>query len=146
MGWVNVTEDDLKTRLTGPEINNIKTAALAAGQADPLPVTIANVANEIRGRLRNVTVLESGAKVPDSLLLVACDIVRMRLITRFPDAGLSTPERLLEYQVAVAAVERLGPFVVETPGNPETVTLAQRGVALIGQRTALLDPAAQDGI
>jgi hypothetical protein len=50
----------------------------------------------------------------------------MRLITRFPDAGLSTPERMVAYQVAVAAVEKLGPFVVETPGNPEIVTLAQR--------------------
>jgi hypothetical protein len=138
MAWVTVTEDDIMTRLTGAELACIKTAALASGQADPLPVTIANVVNEIRGRLQRVTDLEAGATIPDSLLMLASNIIRMRLITRFPDAGFVTAERVLEYEQAVAAVENIGPLF----GNGGSVLA---GSPLIGQKATTLSRDAQEG-
>lgn len=99
--WQIITSDDVKTRLAGPELAAYSSAALAAGQADPLPAIIAGVAQEVRnGIAQNAqNRLADGSTVPAGALHHALAMIRYRLISRLPVK--ITEERRLEYEDAL---------------------------------------------
>ena len=95
MSWINLTEADVLTRLTGPELAAMKSAALGAGQTNPLPEVITQVVREVRGYVaacvRNR--LGEGETIPDELAIAAIVRVRYELATRLPVSALLTDAR-----------------------------------------------------
>jgi hypothetical protein len=95
MSWQTITEADVLTKLSGPEIAAMKTAALQAAQVSPLPGIITQVVREVRGYVaacdRNT--LGAGETIPDELLGAAISRIRFELATRLPVASLLTEDR-----------------------------------------------------
>lgn len=118
--WIELTEDDVLTRLAGPELTAYKSAALAVGQADPLPEVLEGVINEVRGRVAacQANKLGDGDTIPDELKHHALAIVRYRLITRLPIQ--MRPERTQEYEDALSALDKVAEckFAIEAPATP----------------------------
>lgn len=95
MSWITLSEADVITKLSGPEIAAMKTAALQALQVNPLPEVIRQVVLEIRGYVaaceRNT--LGAGQTIPDELLGAAISRIRFELATRLPVTSLLTEDR-----------------------------------------------------
>jgi len=79
MSWIAPTEAHILTRVSGPELEAFRAAALGTGQADPVAGTITIVVNMMRGyiaRCANVdmTTKEAGT-IPESGLHHFLDII-----------------------------------------------------------------------
>lgn len=77
--WITPTETDILTRVSGPELDAFRTAALASGQSDPVPPLIVSVVNMMRGyisRCGNVDMTTKDAgTIPTSGLHAFLDII-----------------------------------------------------------------------
>jgi hypothetical protein len=119
--WISVTESDLATALTGPELSAAKTAALKAAQADPVPEDIAQVTREVRGRVAACRSNQLGAAgtIPDECKAAAIDMVVYRLCKRVPGKALLTAERADAYDKAIAFMRDVANcnVAIEQPGT-----------------------------
>ena len=117
--WRVPTENDLETVLTGPEIAAVKTAALEVGSGNPVPATLENVVDEVRGYIAGCSRNRLGAAgtLPTQLIAVAMTVVRERLLNRFPQLGLLSAERQTEYANAMIALRDVAKcqIAVEAP-------------------------------
>lgn len=124
MSWITLTEADVVTKLSGPEITAMKTAALQAAQANPLPEIIGQVVREIRGYVRGCerNTLGDGATIPDELLGAAISRIRFELATRLPVSSLLTEDRRTANANALALLRDVAAckFFVVTPETPTT--------------------------
>lgn len=95
MSWITLTETDVITKLSGPEIAAMKTAALQSGQANPLPPIIEQIVTELRGYLGACenNVLGLAGTIPDELEGAAISRIRFELATRLPVKSLLTDDR-----------------------------------------------------
>jgi hypothetical protein len=121
MAWITLTQDDLLGKLAAAELTAVKTKALAVGQVNPVPEEVASAIQEIRGRVAacKSNTLGVGATIPEELKPAALAILRYRVLTRLPVAGLITPQREREYGDALALLSAVaaGKFVVEQPAT-----------------------------
>ena len=105
MAWITLTEDNVRERLSWPELSAFKTWHLKAGQDDPVPETIVRVVNEVRGYVSGCArnVLGPAGTIPDSLADAALSLMRWRLATRLPGASqaLLDESRKQEYDDAL---------------------------------------------
>lgn len=149
MSWITIAESDVITKLSGPEIAAMKTAALQAAQSNPLPEVIAQVVKEIRGNVaaceRNT--LGDGATIPDELLGAAISRIRYELATRLPVASLLTEDRRAANRDALRLLERVAEckFLLVQPTTPTTDEIATPSPS-ITSRTRNFDRCSQDGI
>ena len=121
MAWISITEDLVKTRLTGPEVNALKSAALAAGQTGVLADVISGVVKEWRGRLRKWHTLGAGNTLPDELEHHVLAVIRYRLFTRLPAMKALLDElRVKEYDAAMKAQTELSDMAFEAPATEDT--------------------------
>lgn len=84
MAWRAITEADVLTRISGPELEGFREAALADDQTDPVDDILGQVTNDIRGYVaacRQNTVGEAGT-IPESLLGTALDLIVIEIQTR----------------------------------------------------------------
>jgi hypothetical protein len=95
MPWITLTETDIITKLSGPEIAAMKTAALQSGQANPLTDVISQIVAEIRGYVAGCArnTLGDGESIPSELKGAAISRIRFELATRLPVASLLTEDR-----------------------------------------------------
>lgn len=128
MAWSTLTSSDVKTRLTGAELAALQTAALAAGQTDPLPDILAQVTSEARGYIaaNPKNSLGAAGTLPSKLLSAALAIIRYRLATRLPVKSLLTEDRVKENEQAIRLLEQVAAdkFAVEDPVSGEHHVLA----------------------
>lgn len=128
MAWITLSETDVQTRLTGPELTALKTAALAAGQSNPLPEIITKVIQEVRARVAacQLNRLGSGATIPEELSEACLAMIRYRFITRLPVASLLTEARRDEYRDALRLLEDVAAcrLRVEQPADVTTQIIA----------------------
>lgn len=130
MSWQPITEADVVTKLSGPEIAAMKTAALKAGQVNPLPGIITQIVGEVRGYVAgcDANVLGAGETIPSELLGTAISRIRFELATRLPVPGLLTEDRrkandnaiTLLRDVARCTFKIVGPVTAsaDQPGGP----------------------------
>jgi len=89
MAWITLTEADVLRKLAAPELDAARTAAIADGQADPLPGVISEITLEVRSRVaacdRNI--LGEGVTIPDECSAAALARIRFELATRLPGGG-----------------------------------------------------------
>jgi hypothetical protein len=123
MSWRAITEDDIRSAMSGPEDTAYRSKLLASGQSDPLVEIIAQVTLEFREAIRTCAanrLHEDGDFLPGASIRHAVAIIRHRLLTRF-DVGAVGEARLMEYREAtryldaVAACKR----AVEQPDGTE---------------------------
>lgn len=129
MAWVTITEANLLTRISGPELSAIRAAALGAGQADPVAETIKNTVMYVRGRVAacKQNTLGAGQTIPEELMQQALALIVVAFMDRA--AGLMIDangqrkrdaERAEEILKDVAACE----FAVEQPATPSTQVIS----------------------
>lgn len=83
--WIQLTVTSLRTAMSGPERTALDRAATDPDQQDVLAEIAANVANEWRGALRAVCVIDSRAGyIPDEMLIHILADFRYRAGTRLP--------------------------------------------------------------
>jgi hypothetical protein len=123
MAWREMTEADILQRISGTELDIMRQALLARGQADPVASQIALTTDYVRGFVaayrRNQ--LGPAGTLPESLMLPACDILIVDLNTRaggvlIDDSG----ERSRSKATAVSMLRNdvaTGKFSVEDPGT-----------------------------
>ncbi len=122
MAWITLTEDDIITKLSGPEKAAMNSAALQALQAAPLPEVIEQVVKEIRGYVaacaRNT--LGDGPTIPDELLGAAVTRVRFELATRLPVPSLLTEDRRRANETAITLLRDVAAcsFAIVAPDTP----------------------------
>lgn len=124
MAWISISTDDVKTRITGDELEALQEAALATGQTDPLPEIIIGVVKEVRGYVAACAknTLGTGDTIPEGLLHTALAMIRFRLATRLPEAGLLDENRKDENDKAIRLLENVAAckFAVEQPTTATT--------------------------
>lgn len=135
MSWITIDETNVLTTLTGAEVTALKTAALGAGQPDPLLDTIAKVIQEVRGYVagNQINRLGAGAVIPQELEADALAIIRYRAFNRLPvGRGLLTQSRIDEYKDAIAKLHDVaaGRFRIEQPADISTQVIAGPAVQL----------------
>jgi hypothetical protein len=122
MSWVTISESDVITKLSGPELAAMKTAALQAAQTNPLLEVITQVIREIRGYVAacSKNALGDGATVPDELLGVAISRIRFELATRLPVASLLTDDRRTANENALTLLRSVArcEFAIVPPATP----------------------------
>lgn len=137
--WIELTEDEVLTRLSGPEVAALKSSALADGQADPLPAIIAGAIREVRGRVAACAsnTLGEGDTIPDELKDHALAIIRYRLCTRLPKMkALLDDLRVKEYEDAMGALRDAAAckFAIEQPDAVSDERVAGPAVELVSSR------------
>ena len=117
MAWIQIKENDVKTRLAGAEFSAYSTVARSQGQANPLPEIIDQVVDEVRGYIaaNKSNRLGAGNTIPQKLLRATLSIIRYQLITRLPVE--INEQRTKEYVNAVALMEQVatGKYAIEEP-------------------------------
>lgn len=150
MAWITITTDDVKTRLSGPELTALQTVALSDGQSDPLPEIVSQVVDECRGYVAACAsnTLGDGETIPEKLLGAALAMIRYRLATRLPTKRLLTDERVDENKGAVRLLERVADckFAIEEPETPEADEKISSPKPSMCTRTRNFTDSTQDGI
>jgi phage gp36-like protein len=128
MTWAAPTSNDLRTRLTGPELSALAGAAKASGQGDPTPEILARAVDECRGYLaaRPAGDMGPAGTLPPQALGACLDIARYRLCSRLPVASLLTEARYNEYKDALQWLRdvQAGRCAVEAPDTLTTEDLS----------------------
>ena len=122
MAWIPITEADLLTAISGDELQGLREAALADGQADPVAPTITRVVDRIRGDIATSGKYDVPANttlIPDRLLDAALAMIVLRFMSR-PAAAIIDDANKTRANAAAAAerlLERVaaGNFAIQDP-------------------------------
>lgn len=146
MSWLAITEAHLLQHISGAELEALRAAALADGQADPVQPSIDQVTAQVRGYVaacRANTLDSDTDAIPDRLLAAACAMVVAVIIGRIPGYELDEKKksaldeaRRLMRDVAACT------FAIEDP----TTGSESAPSPAITPRTRQFDRSSQDGI
>jgi len=140
MPWSPLTSADVLACLVSTQIQALR-GSLAPGQADPLPVLIADVTArvraEIRGNLRN-RVERNPALLPPELKLTAAHLALESLQARLPNLALTADQVRLanEARQFLARIARGEVPIATPPDEPEShlETSSPFGVEVVHHR------------
>lgn len=147
MAWKILTEEDVLTVLSGPELDAYRSKALATGQTDPVEPTLSQITQLVRGHVaacgRNR--LGVGESVPSELVAPALDLVAVRLPQRVgitPTAG----RRELS-MAAIAILERVVTCELQiTPPDEPDTTVSTGPLPTICSSTPAYSRNQEDGV
>lgn len=121
MAWQSIVETDLDSVL----LESIRSLAASNSRTDPVLPTITRVVDEVRGYCQagGITLGLAGT-IPSRLVSAALAIIRFRLATILPAAGLLTDEQKTENADALKLLGDVaaGRFAVEEPTTADTET------------------------
>jgi hypothetical protein len=150
MSWIIIAEADVISKLSGPELAAMKTAALQAAQGDPLPEVIEQVTKEIRGYVAACSdnILGDGATIPDELLGFAINRIRYELATRLPVPSLLTTARTDANSQAITALRDVAAckFKVIGPTTPAEEQAPGAAAEVVSTTTRKYTRAKMDGL
>jgi len=149
MAWITLSITDVKPKLAGAELSALQTAALSAGQSDPVVEMIAEVINEVRGYVAacNRNILGAGATIPDKLKSAALAMIRYRAATRLPGKAFLSEDRVRENEAAIHLCEQVAAckFAIEEPDTASTERISQPAPSVSGNDRTFTRTT-QDGI
>lgn len=125
MAWETIDEDDIKNRLSGPELEAIRTYSKATGQSDPLTDVIALALTEVRGYIPICDRDSDATLIPPELKDVAILFTIEKLAGRVSGGALIMDEdRVRAYEIALQRLRDVGygRFHIEIAGTDTTVT------------------------
>lgn len=122
MAWITITEADLLTVLSGPELAGYRAAAKADGQVDPVAPTIAQVVDLVRGYVGGNTsnTLGTAGTIPSKLLAPAIDLIAVRIPGRVGRAPKSGRKSAADEAIKLLEQVARGAFDIEEPLTPGT--------------------------
>lgn len=128
MAWIAITESHLLTAISGPELEALRAAALADGQADPVADVLSQVTERIRGDVaaNASNVLGPTGQIPERLLSAALALIVWDIMRR-PGASIIDDEnqsRAKAVDRAEALLKRVadGTYAIEDPTTGEDQT------------------------
>lgn len=141
MSWRSITVDDIRTALSGDELQSLQESALAAGQIDPLLSVIEQVTDEVRGFIAAYAdnSLGPAQTLPPQVTGSAIAIVRWRLAGRLSvgKAGelLRSESRKQDYDDAVQLLRDVaeGKVAVEEPDETGPEVMPESSAAFGGE-------------
>lgn len=125
MAWIFVSENSLKTRISGPELAAFRSAALAAGQADPVAAVTLQVVDLVRGYIAGCQRNRLGPNdtIPEKLLGVTLDLlvveVEKRCAGKLIDPNGHRANSAREAMAILRDVSRCN-FAVDVPEDLDT--------------------------
>ena len=134
MQWVTITVDDLRDTKASALIDAFQSAALGAGQTDPVPRTIDKVCDRILAEIqssKHYVVSATPHAIPPSLVELAGNLIawrmqgRLNVLNALPvtDQDKTDHAEDLKYLARIAA----GTVTIEVPDDPVTITDVQSG-------------------
>lgn len=120
MAWIQITEADLLTGISGPELEAVRVAALGENQVDPVQPAIDQVTREVRGRVAVKNPVGDGNTIPDELLAHAVAIIVMRLPLRAAGLVIDPEDERSKAAARAESVLKdvaLGSFKIEAPAT-----------------------------
>lgn len=149
--WIVITEANLNDYLVGAQMDALKTAALAAGQADPftaiMPDIIARIRLKIQSCARNRLSLTANS-VPPECKWIACYLIIEAMQVRLPIKV--RPDFATQLQEAKKQLDRMADCkdVVSLPNDPEGTPEAQTsaGITLVNSTCREASREKLDGI
>jgi len=127
MAWTLITAENLLGKFTGGEDDAARSAALAIGQADPVPGIIEDVVREVRSAVATCAKNKLGpaGMIPDELRGAALNRIRFECATRVPGGALLDEDRRTANQNAIRMIERAADckMTIEQPDevSPEII-------------------------
>lgn len=148
--WRAITDDDLLTGMNSYELEAFRNKAIADGQADPVPLLIAQTTMDVREAIRSCrdnSLSPDATLIPEGAIRHAVALIRHRLQTRFPDQAEAAEDRRLEYREANKYLEAVASCSrsVERYGEAPDAQAPQIGPRVDG-RDRRFTRADQDGI
>lgn len=145
--WVAITEEDVLTVLTGPELTGYRNAARAQGQVDPVQPTIDQVTDLVRGYVGGckANTLGIGNTIPEKLMQAACDLIAVRIPSRVKKDPTESRRRAGEQAVRLLEQVARCEFVIEEPTTP-TDEVSSGQTPSICARRKTYTPRNEDGI
>ena len=119
MSWIALTEADLLTVLSGPELASYRSAALEAGQADPVAPTLTQVIDLVRGYVAASPAgcLGAGETIPQKLRAPALDLLAFRIPNRVGLSAGETRQRLHDQALRLLEQVAAGRYQIEQPAE-----------------------------
>lgn len=150
MAWRAITENDLLQRISGDELDSIRSAALADGQEDPVPTLLEQVADFVRGYIaaNAANTLGATGTIPERLILPACDYAVVNVFSRVAGMLIDTNEtRQKASDAAIRLFERVSEakYNVEQPATAGTDVESSPSPSF-ETPSNVFQPANQDGI
>ena len=142
MAWITITEADVLTVINSPKLEGIRSAALAAGQSDPVQPTIDQVTDQVRGYLGRRYTLGSSGTISDKVLAAALDIIAVRIPQRVDQDASEGREDLKDDAIRYLEHVAAGKIDIEEPLIPDTTETSGRdgGVSVVKNRTRKASP------
>jgi len=119
VSWAAITEANVLTHISGTELTTLRSAALAAAQADPVQPSIDQVTSTVRGYVAACsenTVDEDTTKIPTRLLDAACAMIVAAIIGRVPGYELDDKKQD-RYDKAISLMNKVAAckFAIQDP-------------------------------
>lgn len=152
MAWITLTRDDLKGRLTKPELDRLPSAARAQGisSEEILNNAVSAVVREIRGYVAVRNPLGVAGTIPDELENAAMPLMRRAIFGRIPGLEeLYDKVRQEETKDAILLLGRVadGRFAIVAPVTEAPVEeQANTPSPAISERVRNFSLEAQDGV
>lgn len=148
--WITLTESDISTAITGPELIAARTAAKATGQSDPVPEIIAQVTREVRARVAACAnnSLGPAGMIPDECKSAAIDIAVYRLCKRVPGTALLKEERSEANKLAIAFLKEVAAcgVALQQPDNVSEEVTSGPGVQIVNSTRRIASRAQLSGL
>ncbi|MBU98254.1 MAG: hypothetical protein CL429_04080 [Acidimicrobiaceae bacterium] len=142
MAWVTITSTDLETRLSGPELDALKTFSRATGQGDPTNSVIALALAEVRGYIQEADRGSDSTLIPLELKDAAIIFTIEKLAGRVSGGALVMDEaRERSYDLALQRLRDVaaGKFYISKNAAASTSsTSTEEGESLTGGNNAIL--------
>lgn len=140
--WIVIAAADLNDYLVGAQAAALRTAALAAGQADAFANVMHDRANYVRNRLKGrCRVSATAYAVPPELKAQTCLLILDDLANRLPMLKL-TPEQSRRVDRAYADLDLAGTvrLPISTPEDPEAAAVESEsgGITVVDKPSAKL--------
>lgn len=150
MAWRALTETDIKTRLSGPELAAFRAVALATGQTDPVAAVITQVTDLVRGYIAACPSNRLGEEgtIPTKLIGPSVDMMVIEIQSRAagkvidPDGNRKEANRTAMSILRDVAACRFG---IEAPEDESEEQAANNTPTFFGREFAF-QRTHQDGI
>ncbi len=94
--WITIVVTDLNDYLVGAQVSALRTAALAAGQADPFTAIMPDIVNRIRLKIESCKtnrVSATALTIPPELKWIACYLIIEAMQVRLPALKLTEDQK-----------------------------------------------------
>ena len=148
--WITITDTDLNDYLVAAQMNALRSAARAPGQANPFTVIMQDRCNYIRNRIsKRITISETAHAVPPELKTCACVLIIEAMAGRLAVAMALTDDQVRMVKRAYADLDIAGTadFPISMPDDPVAPEVqVGGGIKVVRKRSGSISGADMGGL